>query len=102
MCHSHCRCDAVASFGFSSLAESDEHVGVGNGFIGIIVVDQKSLLEVAVVAVVSLIKRNKNDKTFSFIDSFSFLKNLVVYLFIYVFIEGLWWGGWIHVGEYLY
>lgn len=61
MRHGHCWRDPVASFGFSSLAESDEHVRVGDGLVGVVVVGQKSLLEVAVVAVVSLRKRSKRD-----------------------------------------
>lgn len=54
MCHCHCGRDSVASFGVANLAEANVHARVGHGFIGVIVVGQEILLELAFIIVVAL------------------------------------------------
>lgn len=54
MCDAHCRRDSVASFGFAGLAEADVHARVGERFIGVVIVGEEILLELAFIAVVAL------------------------------------------------
>lgn len=53
VCHGRGGCDPVASLGFSGLAEANVHAGVGSWFVGVVVVGQKILLELAFVVVVA-------------------------------------------------
>lgn len=59
VCHGHFGCDPVASFAFAHFTEADVHARVRSGLIGVVVVGQDILLELAFIVVVSLRGRGR-------------------------------------------